>query len=288
METSMMINAMLQSALYPMLAAGAVTLLLCKVVGRTERDYITAIGLCAGFVTGFFAISGFASFPPLRVADWTPYVVITATLLFSLFSGRKLIFRLAAAALFILAMSWLYLRPLLRSWSTTQDLSWMAVCSSLLLLLWLAWEWAGPKPQKRELPLLMVVIATGASVVTLIGSSAKLAQISGALAASCGALFLVSFVCPKLKLGSAAIGVFLTALAGQLINAHFYVEVSWIALCLIYISGFAILLTRLPRLARLSMPLRSGVVLAAALVPIVIAVLLMVFAGSQEDPYDYY
>ena len=285
MSSSFFLLPILKSAVFPLLGGGLTALVLGRFFKNHGRDWITALSLVIGFSIGYFAISGFNGFPPVNVADWLPYTggaVFLAVLPFVNGKGARI-----AASLVLLPVIWVQFKPRLQSLSATEFTLWMAGLFLVLLVVLLIWEWADKAPQQPELLLFMVMTATSVSLCCLFGS-AKMAQLGGVLASTCGGIFLALLANPSLKTGPMVRTVFVALFGGLSIQAWVYAEISPIAMSLVLLTSFFVILLRKLNFPSYPIWKRWGIVILATAIPISAAVIYLAKTVVTDDyGYDY-
>lgn len=285
----MIISQLTITAVYPFFASGLLAALFCLALKseRSESIGVAGLAITAGYAMGFLNIVGFHGFPPVLVNDWLPYSALAGWLAFLFVSRARLTQTLLLALAWIAIWLWLYLSPLLQSRSTAAWAPLVLVAGACWLLLWWAWDWScREEPRAFETLAVMVVCATGVSLISVLDGSAKLGQLGGSLAAACGALLVVRLLFRDFPVGSAARAVFLTLLGGSLLLARVYAEVSPLAVALQFLAALTILFRKLPAFSRLS-PLKRGLaVTALCAIPTIIAIIYLILRASHDD-YGY-
>ena len=285
-SSEMILDQVLKSAVYPMLAGAVTGFVLSKLTKKTQaRDWIPGSSLLVGFLVGFFALAGF-EFPPIKVSDWLPYGGGSALLFGLLFNKSGMVKSRLGVGLCLAILLWIYLKPLLHSWSMVQFVGAWALCLVLWQFLFWCWEPGCDPEDHPELWLPMVVAATGASLISVLDGSALIGQIGGVLASTCGGLFLARWFLPTLHLGFATRFVFVAVFGSLLVNGFFYGPVTPLAVILVFVAGCAAVLVRLAVLRSGTPTKRAIWVIAAGLVPVITAVLILLL-GSSGDAYDY-
>jgi len=285
-SNQMVVEQLLNTAAYPLLTGAAVSLALGKLT-RIPRDAAVAVALLAGFAVGFFAVSGFGEFPPIKVHEWLPYTGLPPLILFLVCSKQGQKVQAIAALVVVALVFWLDFAPITHAFSVPALIAWLIGSAIAWLGLWHVWDRSRDEQPRREFFLLFVVIATGVSLVSVLDGGAVIGQAAGSLAAASGGIFLASLLQPKLEAGSATIAVFLCLFAGLLVNAYHYVEVRPLPVALAYCAGFCVLLLKHGGLREASFIKRTSLTCLAGLLPIIIAVIFLLMNAPVDDYYDY-
>ncbi|MDJ0839615.1 MAG: hypothetical protein QNK37_24065 [Acidobacteriota bacterium] len=287
-STEMIVEQLFKSAVLPVIAGGAGAFLSSRILpDRLRGDGAAAVGMLAGFAVSFYAVAGFGGFPPVRVDQWVPFLGLAAVILFAIAGHKNTAIRGILHLVLMAGVLWIFYKPLGRLYNTWEMIMWIGGSIAVWAALWLSWEGVEESERHKELFLAMVVTATGISLVSVMDGSALIGQVSGALAASCGGLFLASLFLPGLRIGPTGAAVFITLTVGLLLNTYHYVEVHAVASVLALSAGFAINILRLPFLREAGLIKRSVVVCAVGLAPIVAAVVFLLTGAPPEDEYDY-
>ena len=285
MAGDLILTPLLKTALYPLLTSGVAALAAGKFAKKTEKDWPIAGSMVLGYLVGFFAISGFSRFPPVNVTNWLPY---TALFLFpfAFFTAKRSITqRMILACVAASAAIYIQFKPRLQALSTGEFMMWFVIYLALWLLLWFAYEMSADDHHSNDRLIFMVMAATGISMCCMFGS-AKMAQLCGVLGSVSGGLFLARLVFPDLSLGSITTGIFVILFGSFLLQVVTYTEISWIAILLIYLSGFAILITRAGFFADLAWWKKIG--LAVLLhAPFIAAALIYLAKTVVANEYEY-
>lgn len=278
------INALLSSAVYPLIVGCTLATVLSRLFAKDrERDWIAALSLLAGFLVCFYTTVGFASFPPVKVFDWLPYVSLLGLVAMFLAALASLKWRLLAVLVAVLLGTFLSLRPVSHAWTSGNYVAVLMLCALVWFSLWGNYDRAQRDTETRLL--LMVILSTAVSILSVLSHSAKVAQVSGGLAAACGSLLIARLVTPSLRLGAITNATFMVALGYVLLNAFFYVEVPLYAICLVLLSALSHLLLKLPALDQLTALKRGGLVICLSLFTVIGAI--SVLALTPQDTYDY-
>ncbi len=278
-----------KSAILPVLTAGLVAWLLGKfwvgdAEGEPKGDIASAVGAALGFCAGYWALSGFNEFPPILVQHWSPYFALLSLILFS--AAHRFGWAGFIPALLIALGTILYLNlaPLIKQWESGEAAQHLGVLAIAWALLWSIWRFALPKQTLPEIPLLGVVTLTAASLVNVMDGSASIGQSAGVMAAACGGIFLARFAVPALGVGLPFYSVVLTVFGAMLINGLYYVEVDRTAIILAACVPLAALIYLIPGVLQWSVWKRGGLLAAVALVPLIVAVILLA-TKPVEAPY---
>lgn len=283
----MIVNALLNSAVYP-LVIGVVVGLIGQRRPQPQAVFALATAVVLGFTVCFRGTTGL-NFPPHSALDWIPYLALAALLVQLAASRLPAVFGILLPMLLLDGVLWLLLSPIARNnqWELQKTL--MVLCA--ISLAWLALYMAHVSDRKAgDVPariLLMVLTATGFSIVAILNESAKLAQLIGGLAAATGGLFLVWCLVRKLELGQLVPAVFACTLGGLMVYGYFYVEIPLYAIGLVVLSWLSNWLLRVPFIANLGPWPRTILVLLIALLPLGAAIYCVEAFKPEEEYYEY-
>lgn len=287
-------NAILSSTVYPLLVGFILTAALGKFVKTdSKRDWIAGLALAGAFLTTFYSSAGFPDFPPVRVLNWTPTLVIAALILCSLLPPNKSAFHMVLGMAFSAVATYLFLNPLGQGWEGSTHADWFVLSFILISLLHVVANSENEAENGQQRLFMMVVFATGISLISIISESAKVAQITGGLAASCGAVFLGRLVAKDIPVGRIVNGVFLAAIACLILNVYHYVEAPGWAMLVVMLAHVARLVLRHPSLMAMSGLKRGAIAVIIALLPVIVTVAALgmnemaAAEAAGDDEYDY-
>lgn len=260
-----------------------------------------ALALGAAFFSAFVLQSGMpASLMPDSSRtptglDWLAWLVIPAALLLPLESRLPLESKLgrwrhAWRGVVAVVVIRLVLRNAFENiWEESEGRIWLAGLVVLYLLWWALLASVAESRSGATSPLVLWTIATGLAVLSALTGSARIAQLSGALAAGLGAATVISWRRPDLSLSGGATGMAVLLLFGLGMNAHVFSYTETPEILLLAAAPFMTLFAAWKPL-RLERPaLRVLVVMALTALPIAIAITRAALAFVAEtDEYDEY
>lgn len=284
----MVINALLSSAVYPLVVASLIGFIGFKVLPKNEnqRDWIAGFAVLAAFWVCFYTTEPFQLMPK-RVFSWLPHAGLASFVLLLITAPRGTWVRMVSILPVIAGATWIFLRPIARSWSGGKTAGILALCALIWLVFWWSHEMGRDEKDVPAKILMMVIAGTGASLVSIMGGSAKAAQVAGGLAASVGALFLVWLAIRHLKVGTMVSGVFFGILGCSLLNAHFYIEVPWFVILIVALANLGPLLLRLPQVAAMSGVKKTILVCVITALPVIIALATQHLTAPEEEEYAW-
>lgn len=280
------------SVLVPALVCG--TLLALIWASRTStageslaRRHLAALAVAAGVLAGYHAIAGLPVLPSasrrLAAIQWMPWLVIAA-LVVSLAQTQPAVRRIPAwifgaiVCVLVVALSFLGQIAAREKWLA------FAQMAAVLFLAWRSLDALARREPGPAIPVVLWVVVTATSVAALVSHSAKIAQLSGALAACLGACIVVALWNRFLSAAGGVVAIAMTVLGVAWLNAvHFSDLAPGAALCLIA-AAFTPWLARTKRVQAWS---RTKRVLAYAFLAAVPAAAGVVVAQLSTPSYEY-
>lgn len=269
----MFLKLILLGVLLPAVVSGVVFWLEWQ-LGRRESAWPGALALGLAYGAGHWGVIGWPAFPPVDVTHWLPYLALAA-MLFGLRDGlwpmpvwQRWALRLTLTG----GTLWLLLRPLARnSWTGSQTVWWLAGLGAAFLIVWWQVDTLAERTRGAAIPLALMVLGTGTSIALVLGRSALLGQLAGALTAALGAAWVVSWFHSGLRLARGAVPVIVVLLAGFWLSGYFYAEVPAVTVALLWLAPAGLWAGEWSRAQSLK-PWQGALVRAAAvLVPMALA-----------------
>ena len=265
------------------LAVSAVVLGVALAVGRVRglgtraADWGVALGVGAGAAVIHLGRDWRPGFPPLDVADRTPWLVPAALAVGLL---GPMLERGGGAAwprrvgLFLLA-TLVYvaiLGPILPATAGTRaGLGWLAVTAVLVLAAWENVAWLTVRVEGGALLGSWLAVAAGTGVVLLVSGSLTLGQLGLALASALVAPLLLSWRWPLGPSVRSAAPIVLAVLTALLLNGHVYASLPTASALLVAAAPAGAWLARIGP-ARRRPWLATSLAVAGTLVPLGVAV----------------
>ncbi len=150
-----------------------------------------AIALAAGYALGFGLILGWPALPPIDVTHASPWVALLLAPLALIGGERASRWRMLGTGALGLGTGLFLLSPLYGDAPATL-VALAALVALTFVVLERGLDRGLAKADPRGGALAVIVLVTGASLATLFGDVASLAQVTGALAAAVGATFVVA------------------------------------------------------------------------------------------------
>ncbi len=204
MTVSVLISFFLRGILFPAVVAG-----LSYLFTKDKLKFSTSISLAVGFLAGFLGISGLSSFrlPPVTVQHWLPYITVAALALgIAEQLWLKNIFARWAVRLVLLVLLLVRLfQPFInhpfpnRSWSTGQTFTNLLITTLVISTFWLALDLLSRKERtasrENAIPITgLVAIVAASAIAVVLAHSLVMAQLTGAIAASLGAIMVLAWL----------------------------------------------------------------------------------------------
>lgn len=197
----------------------------------------------------------------------------------------SLALRLVAAALLVGGVLRMTFQ---REWSGWTEVAWLSGLALLLAVPWTVLEREAREHRGARSALVLWATAASLAIVAVLSGSAKLAQLSGAVAAALGAAVVLAWWRPRVSLAGGGVSLAVLTLFGVGLCAHFYSYTTAADALLVAAGPVMPLAMRLPGLRKLRGGRGTAAALALASLPLAVAVLRAVLA-YEPDPYaEYY
>lgn len=235
-----------------------------------------AVGLAAAFSITQFGLVGRTSFPPREPYQWIVFVVLFAAALEVLVSSVRLpcCTRCPLRGLLAALTAWLTV-PAFHSHPSLA--AWTVVAAVLILSRGL--QNAALQVRGAAAPMAWLMAATAMAIVLERSANAKLAQLSGSLAAGMGVIFLMGLWKPTWPVAARAGSILAVAFPALLVNGHATSdEIPGIAYVLAGLSPLGVWLAAGHEMRRLSGWKRAIAAATGVLIPASIAVAIAVQA----------
>ncbi len=279
----------LYGALVPGIATGLVLLLAWRHWRKGPcPPWCAPLAVCVGFLV---ARAGFNEwqwppFPANTSEEWIPYLVVAGTLLALIPQPSRagVVGRVVLSGL----APWLLFRNVSKEWTTADTLLHVGGVGAAWFLLWSLWGGLARRRGGITLPLLLVLVMTGAAVAFERMSSLTLARQAGVLAACFGAIAVLAWWKGREATILGAIAPAAMIFFGLLVNARFvlYTPLRPVATMLLaaapvcaWIFEWKPLRERPPRQVFL------GRLLVTA-IPVAIAVWMAIQDAPEPNPYS--
>ncbi|MBI1923763.1 hypothetical protein HYR99_05885 [Candidatus Poribacteria bacterium] len=275
------------------LVSGVILLLLQRPWRRDAQNtggaWAGGLALGAGYIVGHAGVIGWPPFPPVEATQWLVYLAIAASAVGLLEArwGRSTWVRWGVRLLLLGMTLWLLLRPMLKhNWGPGEAVAWLAGLGIALLLFWGGLDALVKRLSGVSLPLTLLIVAAGGSVVLGLSGSLLLGQLEGALAAALGVSLVVAWWRPAMSLARSALPVVTVLLAGLWMAGYFYAQVPAASALLLAVAPMAAWVGQIPSMRRAA-PWQVNLARAAGvLIPVLLAVLLAISASSSNG-YGY-
>lgn len=245
------------------------------------------------FAAGFLALFGLPPVPSssrtLAATDWLVWMIAVGGLV--MFASGKL--RGMAIPLRLLyggATLALVLRATFEyQWNGAEVYAWPAGLALLGLLAFASLRGLVRRSRGASMPAVLLVVLTGLALCSALTGSAKIGQLVGLLCAGVGALWIVSWMRPSLRLSSNELTLIVTTALGFGLCAHFYSELPGLEASLLACGAFTPWLAHTPPFAARSERARGlwRVVFALLVVGAAVGRAVYAFETAPADEYDY-
>jgi hypothetical protein len=286
------LHEILLAFLLPACVSGTILLAAARLtrsreLGRRRNAIAGAWALGLGYLSAHVELVGFPAWPSAQrtpsALDWL---------------GWSIVFWLPCTGLYLTRLSELYVSRGLRALFSTALIAvclrrwmddpgspwWVGIFIGLLLSVWGSTE-ALVRRSPGPVPVLALLVALScASVASLLGHTAVVAQLAGALCCTLGASAVVARLAPAFQLSAGAVAVVMLVFAGVLLNGVLFSDVHWSS------ALFSILALVAPWLATLfSKPARgpwtTAAIRASIALPFGVAAIVAAYLGAPS--YEY-
>ena len=248
-----------------------------------------AIATGIGAIAGIALVIGANAFRPSQSTDWLAMccavlVVFGALESFAIKQGMaRTVARLAIVLGLIL---FLLYSPIRNTWPWHTSATWLLGATALTVALWQVHDASTRRESNAIVAAILLLSLTGASVLMVLGGSAKLGQLAGAVVSAFGAMAVLTWWNPNRYslVGAVALVWPLSALVWTL--AHTYAEANLIPTALMLASSATPVLSSIERIRTRKTWQRLALytVISAALLAIAIFVAYREYAAAD---YSY-
>lgn len=251
------LDAFLHLLLYPVLALTTVAAVGLSVRRGAEgqgRGEVTALALSVALAVSWAGLVAMPGFPPAETREYAPYFAVLLPLLFLPLERRPRLGLVApVAALALVAMTGLYLKPLLGGEYAPHDR--VAQGAALMLVVWLGLDRLALALPGPTVLAAVCFSAIGAALAALVSGTAVVGQALGGVAAVTGVASLLVWRIPRLQVGRAAVAAALVPFFGSLLYAHYYGDLPAAPAALVLVA---------PLCAAVALPMRHVVLATLA------------------------
>jgi hypothetical protein len=275
-----------------MVTAAAVLLAAWRPWQRAARvehgDWGGALAVGLGFIAAFYFVAGARGFQLHERWHWLWMIANAAMALgvVASFARANSLMKILSGTALAGATGALFMPP----GSAANPVLWKAGLGASVLMVWMMSE---PLAQRRRgvaMPIAMVIVLAGLSIIMLQTRQAGYSLLAAALSAMCGVATVIALLNPRFTFANGAMHVLSAMLAslcaiGWLYN---FTDVPVWPFALLIVSPLMMWVGELPRLARLRPWQRAGITVAVATIPVAIAVGWAVFvieSGVDETGY---
>ncbi|NUM55006.1 MAG: hypothetical protein HUU46_15270 [Candidatus Hydrogenedentes bacterium] len=250
---------------------------------------VIALATGIGVAVGVVLILGAATLQPRQTTDWIGYIAVLLpviacieTMLFGQRSSR-IVLRGAVTVAFV---AFLLLPPIRNSWPWYSSVAWVAAIAALIVVMWELHD-SSARRDNSALPAAILLIAlTGGSIVMVLGGSAKLAQLAGAVVSAFGGIAALTWLNPRRFPVAGAIAVAWPASTFIWLLGHIYSEAPLVPLCLVLAASSASVAQRMQWLRQRAAWQRFFVCALASSV-LAAAAVLLAYRSYESSDYGY-
>jgi hypothetical protein len=263
-------------------AAGLALAGLSRKGGSEPSPRRMALGIGAGFIAGALTLGWPPPFPPMDVADRTPWAALAATVFAGLAPraawARWVGLTALAALVYVVTLG-----PILSDTSSTRaGLAWLVAVGLVVLASWASFAALGERLEGAAFMGPVLVMAAGISVVLIASHSIVLCWLGLALTSALAAPGVASWFWPLGRTVRGAVPIILVVLTALVLNGHVYADVPTSSALVLAAAPAAAWLARLGPVRRGAPWVAALVAVGATLVPIAVAVGLALAAAPSE------
>jgi len=252
-----------------------------------------AVAFGLAYFSGHVALVGWPEFPPTSAETWQAWLALSLAVagVAQRWWGPTMFVSFPVAFLAYAAVTYALLLNFIRnSWDPTVSALWVAGLAAASTIVFQLTDRIAAKRPGASVPLGLWALCTLAAGTFVVASSAKLGQLSGALAAGCGAAVVLAWWCSKLSLAGGGVFVFLPLYNGLVLQAYFFGYPGlglWSAL-LLALAPLGLLVGEQRRFVYAKPWIAVLVRTGAVAVPAAIALGLAIVSGGDAPSDTYY
>jgi hypothetical protein len=241
------LRPLLLTILVPAITSGILYLILRSFAAKVAAPVAIVIGYLAAYVA---VVPGLPNFPPKEFKDYVFYLAAFGLVWGALETlwRQNIFLRLGLRALAFVGILLLVLRNRFRAWETWEIIAWFVGIVVVLLAAWWVLE---RLTEKREslvispvtLFIALVIFITGSSVTIATSGSASYGQLGGALAASVGAIMVLSWFL-KVEVNTYLAASVLFVMAGLWLGGAVFAKLPVLSAVILALSPAALLLVQ--------------------------------------------
>ena len=247
-----------------------------------------AIATGIGAIAGIALVIGTNAFRPSQSTDWLAMCGAVLAMFGAIESVafKQSVARTVARLAIVLGLIlFLLYSPIRNTWPWHTSAAWLLGATTLTIALWQVHEASARRENNTIVAAILLLSLTGASVLMVLGGSAKLGQLAGAVVSAFGAMAVLTWWNPnRFSLAGAIALVWpLSALVWTL--AHTYAEASLLPTTLMLASSATPALSSIGRIR--TRKLWQRLVLYAVISAALLAVAIFIAYRSYAEVSDY-
>jgi hypothetical protein len=250
-----------------------------------KHPQVRAIGigiiLAGGIIWAYLLAFGGLAYPPRESGQWIPYLAAVVALVGCLLGGRLLrrVTNLVLSLGTALTLFWSQVsgNPLAVVWIVALTL--VLFVSAILLQ-----QVIEDRSSGAELALSLALSAGAGGIVIVLGGSAVLGQISGALGLELGLIALLAFFF-NAAVGTALPLIYVFVFGSLLLNGCLFAQLPWLTAILLWVAPWALLFgqrTDYPQISRRARALLVRIIGVIALVVIALGSAFLLSPPSSD------
>lgn len=285
-----MIQTAILAVLLPAVIAGVLVLLLSR-RGERASGLGVALGLAFGFAAGQVALVGWPDLLPVDATYRVFHLALAGAVVGvceALWKDKAPLLWALRAALAALVLGFLLRSVMEHTWEGNEDAFWLSGLFVAVLVFTVLLGQLARTTRGIELPLLLVLLISAGSASLVLGHSAFLGQLAGALAATLGAVGVVALLRPSIRLAPGGVPVVTAVFSALVFCGYFFATLPASSAVLLGLAPGAAVLGGVGPLSK--RPSWQVLVLRVVLLLIVAGVAVyLAYAANvpSADEYDY-
>jgi hypothetical protein len=209
--------------LWGVLVPALIAAVACAAAAFLSRPWIAGCGVALGVMAAQAGLEGIPPFPAIRAESWI-FWAGCLLLLSGLLPDEPKLATGIVRALIVTSATAITVRPLMQNvWSARETAIWLVVSVLLGCACWYGVRrLAADHNTGAKFPQLMMLYGTMLAVLLVLGSSATLAQLAGALVATLGAAMVAGLLWRSVEFAAVLVTPLVVVIVLLVTNGHHY------------------------------------------------------------------